>query len=305
MVRNGVGVTEVAQLEMPEVQGVWPLHAAPGDEHHSVLAVSLVGQTAFLSVGAADELESITVTGASTAESLHCGNVRGGGWVQVVQREVLLIDTNAPDARARWSPPDDKRISVCAASAAQLVVACGADLWLLSIGGGVIEVLSHATMEHDVACLDISLTSSPRLRSSAESAAGDDADPAFCLVGLWTDITLRVLSVPSLTEVHREELGGEIIPRSALTARLEGQAHAFCALGDGSLFSFRMDPGSGALSARKLVHVGSKPVSLSMMRHGDRSHVFAACDRPTVVYSSNGKLIFSHVNFGEVSSSVP
>ena len=61
VVTNGVGVTEVAQLEMPEVQGVWPLRATPGDEHHAVLAVSLVGQTAFLSVGAADELESIAV----------------------------------------------------------------------------------------------------------------------------------------------------------------------------------------------------------------------------------------------------
>ena len=79
------------------------------------------------------------------------------------------------------------------------------------------------------------------------------------------------------------------------------QAHAFCALGDGSLFSFRMDTSSGALSLRKCVHLGSKPVSLSLMRHGDRTHVFAACDRPTVVYSSNSKLIFSHVNFGEVS----
>jgi len=232
VVRNGVGVTEVAQLEMPEVQGVWPLRSAPGDEHHAVLAVSLVGQTAFLSVGAADELESIAVPGASAAESLFCGDVRGGGWVQVVQREVLLLESGAPEARARWSPPEDKRISVCAASAARLVIACGAELWLLSTEGGAIEVLSHVTLEHDVACLDISPATSiaPRLRSTAESAVSDDVDPSFCVVGLWTDITLRVLAVPSLTEVHREELGGDIIPRAALIARLEGQVRIalFC-----------------------------------------------------------------------------
>ena len=42
-------------------------------------------------------------------------------------------------------------------------------------------------------------------------------------------------------------------------------------------------------------------VSLLLCRARGRSHVFAASDRPTVIYSSNQKLLFSNLNENEVS----
>lgn len=51
-------------------------------------------------------------------------------------------------------------------------------------------------MEHEVACLDIT----PLGEGGAESQ--------LCAVGLWTDISARVLKLPCFTALHKEMLGG-------------------------------------------------------------------------------------------------
>ena len=42
-------------------------------------------------------------------------------------------------------------------------------------------------------------------------------------IGLWTDITVRLLKLPSFEEITKEALGGDIIPRSILMAQFEGE----------------------------------------------------------------------------------
>jgi hypothetical protein len=51
-------------------------------------------------------------------------------------------------------------------------------------------------MEHEVACLDI----------TPLGEAGDQSP--LCAVGLWTDISARVLKLPCFTTLHKEMLGG-------------------------------------------------------------------------------------------------
>jgi len=57
-------------------------------------------------------------------------------------------------------------------------------------------LLSQATLEHEVACLDV--TPLQENSNKAEIVA----------VGLWTDISARILRLPGLEEVNREFLGG-------------------------------------------------------------------------------------------------
>lgn len=51
-------------------------------------------------------------------------------------------------------------------------------------------------MEHEVACLDIT----PLGEGGGESL--------LCAVGLWTDISARVLKLPCFSPLHKEMLGG-------------------------------------------------------------------------------------------------
>ena len=56
-------------------------------------------------------------------------------------------------------------------------------------------------------------------------------------MGLWTEISTRVLALPSLETLHTEMLGGEIIPRSVLMTEFEGTPYLLCALGKSKLIN--------------------------------------------------------------------
>lgn len=53
------------------------------------------------------------------------------------------------------------------------------------------------------------------------------------------------------------------------------------------------------------VTLGTQPTVLKTFRSLATTNVFACSDRPTVIYSSNHKLVFSNVNLKEVSHMCP
>ncbi|TNN58843.1 DNA damage-binding protein 1 [Liparis tanakae] len=67
------------------------------------------------------------------------------------------------------------------------------------------------------------------------------------------------------------------------------------------LLSSHLSSPLGALSERKKVTLGTQPTVLRTFRSLSTSNVFACSDRPTVIYSSNHKLVFSNVNLKEVN----
>jgi DNA damage-binding protein 1 len=62
---------------------------------------------------------------------------------------------------------------------------------------------------------------------------------------------------------------------------------------------------AGTLSDKKKVTLGTQPTVLRKFRTGSVTNVFACSDRPTVIYSSNQKLVFSNVNLKEVKHMCP
>ena len=58
-------------------------------------------------------------------------------------------------------------------------------------------MLSNATMPHEVACVDIS-----------PLGGQEDGKASFCAIGLWTEISVSVLKLPSLQQVDNQLLGG-------------------------------------------------------------------------------------------------
>ena len=55
------------------------------------------------------------------------------------------------------------------------------------------------------------------------------------------------------------------------------------------------------LGERKVVSLGTQPVSLTRFWSKGAPHVFACSDRPAVVHSANQKLLYSNVNVKEVT----
>lgn len=149
----------------------------------------------------------------------------------------------------------------------------------------------ETTLEYEAACIDLT------------PLADDETKSAIACVGLWTDITIRLLQLPNLEEIGKEALGGDIIPRSILMAQFEGTNYLLCALGDGSLFYFILSP--QGLTDKKKVTLGTQPTTLRKFKTHSTTNVFACSDRPTVIYSSTQKLVFSNVNLREVKHMCP
>ena len=107
-------------------------------------------------------------------------------------------------------------------------------------------------------------------------------------LGLLTDISVRLLRLPSPEEIVQENQGGEIIPRSILAAKFEGTSYLLCALGDGSLFYFTISSVEGgglALGDRMKVTLVTQPTSLAKFSTGAVTNVFA-CSDSSSVYTS-------------------
>ncbi|XP_063044827.1 DNA damage-binding protein 1 isoform X1 [Engraulis encrasicolus] len=293
IIRNGIGIHEHASIDLPGIKGLWPLRSEAGRETDDMLVLSFVGQTRVLMLSG-EEVEETELPGfVDNQQTFFCGNVAHQQLIQITSGSVRLVTQESKSLVSEWKEPQGRNISVAACNPTQVVLAVGRVLYYLQILTGELKQISTTEMEHEVACLDIT----PLGESGGESW--------LCAVGLWTDISARVLKLPCFSPLHKEMLGGEIIPRSILMTTFEGSHYLLCALGDGALFYFGLDLQTGALSERKKVTLGTQPTVLRTFRSLSTSNVFACSDRPTVIYSSNHKLVFSNVNLKEVNYMCP
>merc|ERR1719458_1920362 len=269
IIRNGIGIHELASIDLPGIKGMWPLRVG-GAEKDNTLVLSFVEQTRVLTI-TGEEVEETEIAGfVSDQQTFHTGNTEHGQIVQVTPGSVRLVCPASHQLVDEWTPPEGKLISVCGSNATQLLAASGSVLFYLEIQGSKLVLAGDATLEHEVACIDLTPTDEASSRTQVAS------------VGLWTDISVRLIKLPSLEEVTREYLGGEIIPRSILTAKFEGTQYLLCALGDGSLFYFLVTP-AGTLTDKKKVTLGTQPTVLRKFRTGSVTNVFACSDRSTVI----------------------
>jgi DNA damage-binding protein 1 len=177
-----------------------------------------------------------------------------------------------------------QNIGACAANESQAVVACGDELFVLQLGpAGAIALAAQTKLDNEVACLDIS--PAPAARASE-----------LVLVGMWRDMSVRVLDLTTLQERSRQVLPGEIVAHSALMACIEGQHYALVGMGDGTLHYLPLERSVATLGAPSSVTLASQPISLRSFLNDGKAHVFAASDRPCVIHSRNQKLLFGNVS---------
>uniref|UniRef100_A0A061SBD9 DNA damage-binding protein 1 n=1 Tax=Tetraselmis sp. GSL018 TaxID=582737 RepID=A0A061SBD9_9CHLO len=290
IVRNGIGINEQANIELPGIRGIWSLRASAADQHDKYLVVTFVGETRILGLNEDDELEEVELEGLNAeAQTLHCANVAHGQVVQVTQDGIRLIDADTGKLLHRWSPLSGVQVNLAASSPSQLLVATGeGNLLYFEIGLQSLKEVSSTKLENEISCVDI-------------TPLGVDSDKSsLAAVGTWAR-ELFVLSLPTLGSLHEEPLAGQVIPRSVLLAAFDGVHFLLCALGDGHLLNFNIDKETGFLMNRKKISLGTKPVTLRTFSSNGTTHVFAASDRPTVIYYSNKKLLYSNVNENEVN----
>ncbi|XP_047333166.1 DNA damage-binding protein 1-like [Impatiens glandulifera] len=295
IVRNGIGINEQASVELQGIKGMWSLRGSSDDPYDTFLVVSFIGDTRILAMNLEDELEETEIDGfCSEVQTLFCHDAVYNQLVQVTSSSVRLVSSINRELRHEWHARSGYSINVATANATQVLLATGSGhLIYLEIGDGILTETKHAQLEYDVSCLDL-------------SPIGENAKHSqLAAVGMWTDISVQIFSLPDLNLITKENLGGEIIPRSVLLCSLEGVSYLLCALGDGHLLSFLLNINTGELTDRKKVSLGTQPITLRTFSSKNTTYVFAASDRPTVIYSSNKKLLYSNVHLKEVIHMCP
>ncbi|KAJ1349644.1 hypothetical protein KIN20_005241 [Parelaphostrongylus tenuis] len=145
-----------------------------------------------------------------------------------------------------------------------------------------ISEIASATFQDEVACIDIGTI--------------DSQESSIIAIGFWKHHRVALYSLPNITEVTCENMPGDMLPRSIMMTKLENTIYLMIALGDGTLYYYHVDPGNGALLEMKKATVGTQPPSLNRFYSRGQMHIFVCSDRPAVIFSSNGKLVFSNVN---------
>ena len=291
IIRNGIGIHELASVDLAGIKGMWPLRCGSGGKADNTLVMSFVEQTRVLTLSG-EEVEETEIPGfLSDQQTFYTGNVSNSLIVQVTPSSVRLVSADSMQMVDEWKAPGDRVISVSGCNGAQIVCATGPILFYIEVKDDKLVQSGDTTLEHEVACIDITPLND------------GDAKSDIVAIGLWTDITVRLHKIPTLEEITKEALGGEVIPRSILMCQFEGTNYLLCALGDGSLFYFVMT--ASGLADRKKVTLGTQPTVLRKFKTQSTTNVFACSDRPTVIYSSTQKLVFSNVNLKEVKHMCP
>ncbi|GAA6057980.1 hypothetical protein JCM3770_004597 [Rhodotorula araucariae] len=303
IVRRGVGLGELATLDVDGVQRVWAF-ASPAHQAAQLLAVGFFAETrvfrlAGSGVGQDDdidleELDLAFFDGGSA--TLFAGALAGGLIVQVTAAGVS-------HSGGRWAPEGGKKVTAATArdGREELVMAVeGGRMVLLRVNSGSLVQTGEMTFPHDIAAL-------------ALSASGSHA-----AVALWTSQEVHLVPLPGsasapLASCATYTIASTFLIRSlALTtfsASSTGEATLFAGLGDGMLVSLGVDLVHGKFApamGAKAVPLGRRPLLLTEISHGaGQRAVFVASDRPTIVSRSKDRLVYSGVNLADTHAIAP
>ncbi|TMS39909.1 hypothetical protein L596_006364 [Steinernema carpocapsae] len=284
IVRSGIGIDKLVTIDIERVSGVFPLAMDPNSPYHTHIVLSHFTESRFLKIEG-QEIEDVTATMsmyATNAQTLWIGKMPGEVWVQVTERQILAIK----DGRA-IAEPFDNQISCVSVNqdAGQLMVALSKTACYVKFeeNGEIKRVFEHA-FDDEIACLDIS------------PFEENQATTVFAL-GFWKTKEIRLYTLePQPQEITRCELGERDIFRTILMIRMESTPYVLVSLADGSIHYFIADFEHGSLVEHKKATLGTLPIKLVKFYSHGHATVFACGDRPTVLFSSSRKLVFSSVN---------
>ncbi|KAJ3309020.1 DNA damage-binding protein 1a, partial [Gonapodya sp. JEL0774] len=160
VVRNGVGVVEIAGLEVEGVKGIWGLKNSYQAKFHSLLALSFTAETRFLLVDSTGEMaEHEPAALSGQVPTLLVANMAADSIVQVTSEGVYLVDNELAMLLAEWKPENGRSITVASCGATQLAFAlAGGEVVYLEVPEGrtFLSVVARHQFEHEVSCLDVS-----------------------------------------------------------------------------------------------------------------------------------------------------
>lgn len=299
-VRSGVGMEELGDIgEIPLIVDMWGLSTHGKNARHDVLLLSFATETRVFKFDADAGVEEVdTFYNIELGEpTLLAVNLPDQRLLQVHDTGIRISDLDSTMSILQWKPSDQ---------VAQLTGAAANDVYILVIEGGhTVHVFRTSTQDSHP---NVSQTFEANSQISSVTIPQTQSD--ICVVSFSQAASVAILDVRSLQTLSTHSLGTPSIdvPRTVLLADVheEGPPMLLVSMADGTVVTFNLDVANSSLTGMNKILLGSEPVFLKALpltsQHGHGLvNVFASCEQPSLIYATEGRIIYSAINSDEAA----
>jgi DNA damage-binding protein 1 len=307
-VRSGVALEDVGLLgEMDHISNLFSLKSNPSSSFVDTLLVTFVNESHVFRFDPQGEVEEIEEFASLALDetTLAAANISEGRIVQVTNGRARICDLDGGMIVSEWIPMAGQTITAASINDSHVLLSLGGvtvvSLTMLAEGrrvgpsfmDGGLQVIKEKTFgaEDQVACVALPPGSSQ-----------------VCFIGTWKNSELAICSLDTLEPVKRIQISEDSVPRSLLLAQIfPGQPPTlFAALADGNVVTYFFDPSSNEFSGRKSIVLGTREATFRALPRGDGLYnVFAICEHPSLIYASEGRLVYSAVTAEKATTVCP
>ena len=297
-VRSGVGLEELGSLgEMDHITNLHPLVSKTSSQKTDTLVVSFIDETRVFQFDVGGDVEEAAeYKGFDLSEgTILALNLPQDHLLQVTKSFVRVNDIESGVNIATWSPSPKLPITAVAANDLNIAVSIGGvNLIVLDLASDLNVIAEKSFgVDRQIACIDL-----PTLATG------------ICIVGFWQGAEVSILDLDTLEERRTIKISEDsvAVPRSILlTHILTGQPPTlFIAMADGYVITFSVTVPEFSLSARNSIVLGTQEANFRALPRGDGLfNVFATCEHPSLIYGSEGRIVYSAVTAEKASCICP
>ena len=287
-VRSGVSLEEQGLLgEMDHATDLFSLRSNNSSANVDLLVVSFIGETKLFQFQMNGEVEEQAEFKSLVLSegTLLATNISNGRLLQVTKSLARLIESESGAVISEWSSADGHPITAASANDQYLMISVkGLEALVLDLAQGLkVCARRQFAEEGQIACIHVSHMSSDT-----------------CIVGFWQTARVAILRLNTL-ETLQKVLGSDeavSVPRSILVAQIlpEQPPTLFIAMANGEVITYSMNPVNFSLSSKKVTVLGTQQASFKVLPRSDGlSNVFATCEHPSLIYGSEGRIVYSAV----------
>ncbi|KAF2473956.1 uncharacterized protein BDR25DRAFT_257002 [Lindgomyces ingoldianus] len=285
-VRSGVGLEDLGLLgEMEHISNLFSLKSDFSSHFVDILLVTFVNESRVFRFDPQGEVEEVEeFAGLSLGETtLAALNLSQGRLVQITSTRVQITDLDGGMVVAEWSPSGAQTITAASANDTNVLVSLGGvTIVALSIDGGL-SVVKEKTFASDsqVACIALPPTSD-----------------SICFLGFWQNSRLEICSLTTLDTITDVQISDDSVPRSLILTQIfpDQPPTLFIAMADGNVITYSMNPSTHQLFGKKSIILGTQQANFRALPRGEGLfNVFATCEHPSLIYGSEGRLVYSAV----------
>ena len=293
-VRSGVGLEEQGLLgEMDHATDLFSLRTNETSAKVDLLVVSFIGETRLFQFQTDGEVEEKAEFKSLVLSegTLLAVNLSNGHLLQVTASSARLIESENGMVLSEWSSPDGHPITAASANDQNLMLSVkGLEALILDLNMDLkVRARKQFTEEDQIACIHVSHVLSD-----------------ICMVGFWQSASIAVLKIDTLETLQKVVVSDEIVsvPRSILLAQIltDQPPTLFIAMANGEVITFSTNLTNYALSSKKVTVLGTQQANFKALPRSDGlSNVFATCEHPSLIYGSEGRIVYSAVTAEKAS----